>query len=109
MLWNPFAFWTVSFLGYMGFEHRSDVDIDATELRAVAPSVGARVNIVGRGMGVIALDNEDGTWNVMFDDMAPTRRARGHSPKAPKSKKKQTKIEETNLKKNIFKNSSNKP
>jgi len=38
------------------------------EAPSVVPSVGARVNIVGCGMGVIALDNEDGTWNVMFDD-----------------------------------------
>lgn len=32
------------------------------------PTVGARVNILGRGLGSIALDNEDGTWNVLFDD-----------------------------------------
>jgi len=37
-------------------------------MAATAPSVGARVNIVGRGVGVIALDNDDGTWNIMFDD-----------------------------------------
>jgi len=41
---------------------------EAPESLTVAPSVGARVNVVGRGMGVIAMDNEDGTWNVMFDD-----------------------------------------
>ena len=30
--------------------------------------VGARVFKRGRGHGVVALDNEDGTWNVEFDD-----------------------------------------
>jgi len=30
--------------------------------------VGTRVEIDSRGQGVIALDNEDGTWNVEFDD-----------------------------------------
>jgi len=30
--------------------------------------VGARVDVEGRGVGMLALDNEDGTWNVEFDD-----------------------------------------
>lgn len=30
--------------------------------------VGARVFKHGRGLGIVALDNEDGTWNVEFDD-----------------------------------------
>lgn len=30
--------------------------------------VGARVFKHGRGLGILALDNEDGTWNVEFDD-----------------------------------------
>ena len=31
-------------------------------------SLGSRVNVPGRGDGLVALDNEDGTWNVEFDD-----------------------------------------
>lgn len=59
------------------FEAGQDVDIDAAELGAVAPSVGARVDVVGRGMGVIALDNEDGTCNVILTTTArPTFRQR---------------------------------
>mmetsp|Transcript_14073 Transcript_14073/g.38492 ORF Transcript_14073/g.38492 Transcript_14073/m.38492 type:complete len:364 (+) Transcript_14073:30-1121(+) len=30
--------------------------------------VGSRVSALGRGLGVLAVDNEDGTWNVDFDD-----------------------------------------
>jgi predicted phosphodiesterase len=30
--------------------------------------VGARVEVGSRGQGVICLDNDDGTWNVEFDD-----------------------------------------
>lgn len=30
--------------------------------------VGARVESAGRGVGTLAVDNEDGTWNVDFDD-----------------------------------------
>lgn len=30
--------------------------------------VGTRVEVESRGKGIIALDNEDGTWNVEFDD-----------------------------------------
>ena len=29
---------------------------------------GVRVQVAGRGKGVAALDNEDGTWNIEFDD-----------------------------------------
>eukprot|EP00405_Crypthecodinium_cohnii_P007170 CAMPEP_0206423372 /NCGR_PEP_ID=MMETSP0324_2-20121206/2644_1 /ASSEMBLY_ACC=CAM_ASM_000836 /TAXON_ID=2866 /ORGANISM="Crypthecodinium cohnii, Strain Seligo" /LENGTH=319 /DNA_ID=CAMNT_0053887925 /DNA_START=97 /DNA_END=1057 /DNA_ORIENTATION=- len=30
--------------------------------------VGRRVQVEGRGMGLVMMDNEDGTWNVEFDD-----------------------------------------
>lgn len=42
---------------------------EASNPAAVASlSVGARVIVSGRGLGVIDVDNEDGTWNVSFDD-----------------------------------------
>jgi len=31
-------------------------------------NVGTRVEVAGHGKGTIAMDNEDGTWNVEFDD-----------------------------------------
>lgn len=40
----------------------------ATDIKGIAPSVGARVSVADRGRGTVALDNEDGTWNVDFDD-----------------------------------------
>eukprot|EP01052_Picozoa_sp_SAG31_P014541 SAG31_NODE_906_length_11091_cov_22.589065_15_plen_118_part_00 len=30
--------------------------------------VGARVKVGSRGSGMLAMDNDDGTWNVEFDD-----------------------------------------
>jgi len=41
---------------------------DYAASRLFAMSVGSRVVVTGRGFGVIVLDNEDGTWNVAFDD-----------------------------------------
>ena len=31
--------------------------------------VGSRVKVQGRGTGIIAMDNEDGTWNVELDEL----------------------------------------
>merc|ERR1719265_1801066 len=35
---------------------------------ALSLTVGSRVSVLGHGLGVIDVDNDDGTWNITFDD-----------------------------------------